>query len=77
MGLCGSLLPYKEDNGTVVEPLGNRSGQWGESAPSNGKNLGITRGVVFGNEDRCSCKHWGCSEQESVGAKVIKWAPLG
>ena len=42
MGLCGSLPPYKEDNGTVVELLGNRSGQWGEPAPSNGKNLGTT-----------------------------------
>ena len=31
MELCGSLLPYKEDLGTVVEPLGNRSDQWGES----------------------------------------------
>ena len=42
MGLYGSLLPYKEDIGTVVELLGICSGQWGEPAPSNGKNLGIT-----------------------------------
>ena len=43
---CGSPPPYKEDIGTVVEPLGICSDQWGESALTNGKNLGITWGWV-------------------------------
>ena len=72
MVLSGSLLPYKEDNGTVVEPLGICSGQWGEPALSNGEILGITWVWAFGNEDGRLSKHWGCPKKENVGAKVIK-----
>ena len=73
----GNLPPHKEDNGALVEPLGKPFwpmgraclDQWEE--PWSNLSLGLAMGMG------AYASAGGVPKKENVGAKVIKWAPLG
>ena len=63
MEWCWNLMdPVLANEESLLRPMG-RTLEYLESGPGYG--------------GRCLYKRWGCPNKENVGAKVIKWAPLG